>query len=161
MISTTAIFLAFMPRICRERFVVMPNSATSRASVEDSSTTSTTKGGHFGIYYIVQKHSNLAKMVTFFHAPFMFQHCTRWELGVYKLKPDSVVWHTAAFPNRFFVKFIRGVTLCSHVTFMHQQQIEQNQNYYGNSLPPRGSGATGPVRAQAGHLVYLDTVTRL
>ena len=30
---------------------------------------------------------------------------------------------------------------------------QQNQNYYGNSLPPRGSGATGPVRAQAGHLV--------
>ena len=111
MISTTAIFLAFMPRICRERFVVMPNSATSRASVEDSSTTSTTKGGHFGIYYIVQKHSNLAKMVTFFHAPFMFQHCTRLELGVYKLNPDSVVWHTAVFPNRFCVKFIRGVTL--------------------------------------------------
>ena len=32
---------------------------------------------------------------------------------------------------------------------------QQNQNYYGNSLPPRGSGATGPVRAQAGHLVAI------
>ena len=32
---------------------------------------------------------------------------------------------------------------------------QQNQNYYGNSLPPRGSGATGPVRAQAGHLVSM------
>ena len=41
----------------------------------------------------------------------MFQHCTRWELGVCKLNPDSVVRHTAAFSNRFFVKrFIRGVT---------------------------------------------------
>ena len=38
---------------------------------------------------------------------------------------------------------------------------QQNQNYYGNSLPPRGSGATGPVRAQAGHLVVLVSTVSL
>jgi hypothetical protein len=48
------------------------------------------------IYYIVQKECNLAKMITLFQAPFLFQHCTRCELGVCKLNPDSVVWHTDA-----------------------------------------------------------------
>ena len=45
---------------------------------------------------------------------------------------------------------------CSHQSSKHSIAAyqQQNQNYYGNSLPPRGSGATGPVRAQAGHLVY-------
>jgi len=46
--------------------------------------------------YIVQIECNLAKMITLFQAPFLFQHCTRCELGVCKLNPDSVVWHTDA-----------------------------------------------------------------
>ncbi len=58
----------------------------------------------------------------------------------------------AAVANRV-LKLMMMKYACHIDTYIAAYQ-QQNQNYYGNSLPPRGSGATGPVRAQAGHLVY-------